>query len=152
MDPISDEQSRRIVAIAMDLARAGSTEELIEFFDHGLPINTVDAEGNTALMLAAYHGQAATVRALVDRGADVDLRNDRDQSPIAGALFKGEDEIVGVLRDAGADLDAGTPSARAAAEMFGRTGLLTPEPGTAANDAGHRHAHNPGLDSTEGTR
>jgi ankyrin repeat protein len=65
-----------------------------------------------------------TVRALIERGADVNLRNNRDQSPIAGALFKGEDEIVAVLHRAGADLDAGTPSARATAEMFGRTHLL----------------------------
>ena len=62
-------------------------------------------------MLAAYHGHAETVRVLVERGADVDLRNNRDQSPVAGALFKGEDEVVRVLVDAGADLDAGTPPA-----------------------------------------
>lgn len=110
--------------MAMDLARAGSTLELLEFIDHGLPVDSQDAEGNTALMLAAYHGHAATVRALIERGADVDLANDRGQAPIAGALFKGEDEVVAVLRDARADLDAGTPSARATAQMFGRAHLL----------------------------
>ncbi|WP_029135492.1 ankyrin repeat domain-containing protein [Nakamurella lactea] len=124
MHPLSDEQSGKIVAMAMDLARAGSTDQLVEFFEHGLPIDVQDADGNTALMLAAYHGQADTVRALIVRGADVDLRNVRDQSPIAGALFKGADEIVALLRSAGADLDAGTPSARATAELFGRTELL----------------------------
>lgn len=108
----------------MDLAREGRTDELLEFFDHGLPLDVQDDAGNTALMLAAYHGHAGAVRALVERGADVDVRNARDQSPIAGALFKGEDEIVGVLREAGADLDAGTPSARQAAELFGRGDLL----------------------------
>ena len=76
------------------------------------------------LMLAAYHGHAATVQALVDRGADVDLGNARGQAPIAGALFKGEDDVVRVLRAAGADLDAGVPSARVTAEMFGRSHLL----------------------------
>ncbi|WP_405668695.1 ankyrin repeat domain-containing protein [Streptomyces sp. NBC_01166] len=96
----------------------------MEFFDHGLPVDVQDQEGNTALMLAAYHGRTETVRALVGRGADVDLRNARDQSPVAGALFKGEDAIVAALVAAGADLDAGTPSARATAEMFGRTALL----------------------------
>ena len=58
-------------------------------------------------------------------GADVDRRNNRDQSPVAGAIFKGEDEVVRVLREAGADLDAGSPTARQAAEMFERTDLLT---------------------------
>uniref|UniRef100_A0AAU3GNZ8 Ankyrin repeat domain-containing protein n=1 Tax=Streptomyces sp. NBC_01401 TaxID=2903854 RepID=A0AAU3GNZ8_9ACTN len=124
MEPLSEEQVGQLVAIVMDLAREGRTEELLEFLDHGLPADVQDQDGNTALMLAAYHGRTETVRALVERGADVDLRNARDQSPVAGALFKGEDAIVTVLVAAGADLDAGTPSARATAEMFGRTALL----------------------------
>lgn len=124
MEPLSEEQTGRLVAIVTDLARQGRTEELLEFFDHGLPVDVQDAGGNTALMLAAYHGHTATVRALIGRGADADLRNGRDQSPVAGALFKGEDAIVAALVAAGADLDAGTPSARATAEMFGRTALL----------------------------
>ncbi|MEU7080812.1 MULTISPECIES: ankyrin repeat domain-containing protein [Streptomyces] len=124
MEPLSEEQTDQLVAIVTDLARQGRTDELLEFFDHGLPVDVQDHEGNTALMLAAYHGHTGTVRALIGRGADVDLRNARDQSPVAGALFKGEEAIVGALVDAGADLDAGTPSARATAEMFGRTALL----------------------------
>lgn len=124
MEPLSEEQTGQLVAIVMDLARQGRSEELLEFFDHGLPLDVQDPEGNTALMLAAYHGRTETVRALVARGADVDLRNGRDQSPVAGALFKGEDEIVSALVAAGADLEAGTPSARATAQMFGRTALL----------------------------
>ncbi|MEU3173749.1 ankyrin repeat domain-containing protein, partial [Streptomyces sp. NPDC007000] len=67
---------------------------------------------------------ADTVRALIRLGADPDLRNARDQAPLAGALFKGADEVVEVLREAGADLDSGTPTARAAASMFGRAHLL----------------------------
>lgn len=124
MDGLTPEQATKIISMLMDHARAGETADLLEYLDHGVDVDTRDAEGNTALMLAAYHGRAETVRALIGRGADVDLRNNRDQSPIAGALFKGENEIVVALRDAGADLDAGTPSARAAAEMFGRTELL----------------------------
>ncbi|EHY87308.1 ankyrin repeat domain-containing protein [Saccharomonospora azurea] len=122
---LTPEQVQRVVAIAMDLAREGDTTQLLEFLDHGLPVDVTDPSGNTLLMLAAYHGHAPTVRALLDRGADPDRRNARDQSPIAGALFKGEDEVVAVLREAGADLDAGTPTARAAAVMFGREHLLS---------------------------
>lgn len=124
MAPLSPEQTERAVALAMDLAREGRSAELDEFLDHGLPIDVEDAQGNTALMLAAYHGQAATVAGLLARGADPDRRNARDQSPVAGAVFKGEDEVVRLLVEAGADVDAGTPSARAAAEMFGRSHLL----------------------------
>ncbi len=121
---LSEEQTAKVVELAMDLARQGETTGVLEFLDHGLPVDVQDSEGNTLLMLAAYHGQVATVRALVARGADVDLRNARDQSPVAGALFKGADEVVAVLREAGADLDGGSPSARVTAEMFGRAHLL----------------------------
>ncbi|QIZ36146.1 ankyrin repeat domain-containing protein [Saccharopolyspora sp. ASAGF58] len=121
---LTPEQTERVVALAMDLAREGETVQLAEFVDHGLPVDVADQGGNTLLMLAAYHGHAETVRALLDRGANPDLRNERDQAPIAGALFKGADKVVAALRKAGADLDAGTPTARAAATMFGREHLL----------------------------
>ena len=62
--------------------------------------------------------------ALVQRGADPDRLNDRGQSPLAGAIFKGEDEVVAALMAAGADPDAGAPTARATAQMFGRSDLL----------------------------
>lgn len=121
---LTPEQTERVVAIAMDLAREGRTEQLVEFVAHGLPVDVRDGAGNTLLMLAAYHAHADTVRALLRHGADPDLRNDRDQSPLAGALFKGADDVVTVLLRAGADLDSGTPTARAAAAMFGRDHLL----------------------------
>src|SRR5699024_10798697 len=85
MSGLSEEQTRRVVGLAMDLARQGRTEELLEFLDHGLPANTQDEDGNSLLMLAAYHGHSATVTALIEQGADVDLRNGRNQSPVAGA-------------------------------------------------------------------
>lgn len=117
LDP---EQVARVVTLAMDLARTGETEKLSEFLDHGLPVDAQDDEGNSLLMLAAYHGHVTTVALLLGRGADADLRNNRDQAPIAGALFKGERSVVSMLKEAGADLDAGTPSARQAAAMFGQ--------------------------------
>ncbi|MFJ9174330.1 ankyrin repeat domain-containing protein [Streptomyces sp. NPDC102360] len=121
---LTPEQTERVLALAMDLAREGRSAELVEFVRHGLPVDVTDAQSNSPLMLAAYHGHADTVRALLQLGADPDLRNARDQSPVAGALFKGEEEVVAVLVEAGANLDAGTPSARAAATMFGREHLL----------------------------
>jgi len=111
-----------------DLARAGDAARIAAYVDAGTPANLTDAAGNTLLMLAAYHGHAEVVAALVERGADVDALNDRGQSPLAGALFKGEDEVVRVLLAAGADPEAGAPSARATAEMFGRSDLLGRDP------------------------
>jgi hypothetical protein len=120
---LSDDDVARVLALAEDHARAGRTGELAEFLDHGVPLDHRDGDGNSLLMLAAYHDHADTVAMLLERGADPDLRNARDQSVVAGALFKGADEVVRLLVRAGADLDAGTPTARQAAEMFGRGGL-----------------------------
>jgi uncharacterized protein len=107
-----------------DLARQGRTERLGAYVDAGAPVDLTDPAGNTLLMLAAYHGHADLVQALARRGADVDRTNDRGQSPLAGAVFKGEEAVVAVLREHGADPDAGQPTARQTAVMFGRTDLV----------------------------
>ena len=69
-------------------------------------------------MLSAYHGHAALVRLLLSHGADPNRLNDRKQSPLAGAIFKGEEEVVEVLLAGGADPDLGEPSAREATVIF----------------------------------
>ena len=51
------------------------------------------------LMLAAYHGHADLVRFLVQHGADPNRLNDRQQSPLAGAVFKKEDDVIEVSRE-----------------------------------------------------
>lgn len=124
MESLTEADVEAVISMAMEFARQGRGEDLQELIEHGLPVNVQDSEGNTMLMLAAYHGHLGAVRTLIRLGADVDLRNARDQSPIAGTLFKGEDEVTLELRAAGADLDGGTPSARATAELFGKSHLL----------------------------
>jgi len=105
----------------LDLARMGHVQRLLAYVEAGVPVDLTDPAGNTLLMLAAYHGHADVVDGLARQGADVNRLNDRGQSPLAGAVFKGEDEVVRVLLGHGADPDAGSPTARATAEMFGRS-------------------------------
>ncbi|MDR7168840.1 ankyrin repeat protein [Nocardia kruczakiae] len=107
-----------------ELARTGEAATLAAYIDAGVPVNLTNDNGDTLLMLAAYHGHRAAVTALLERGADPDRANDRGQTPAAGAVFKGEDDILKALLAAGADPDAGTPSARESATVFGRTELL----------------------------
>ncbi|MBE3014192.1 ankyrin repeat domain-containing protein [Microbispora sp. NEAU-D428] len=114
-DPELEEFATRL----FDLARSGRTEALCAYVDAGVPVNLRNQKGDTLLMLAAYHGHAATVRALGERGADPDLANDRGQTPLAGAVFKKEPEVVRALLELGADRYAGTPSAVDTARMFG---------------------------------
>lgn len=126
-DPERPEPSDEVVELAhalFDMARAGDRERLAAYLEAGAPVDLSDPSGNTLLMLAAYHGHADLVRELAERGADVNRLNDRDQSPLAGAVFKGEPDVVAALLEHGADPGAGHPTARATAEMFGRTDLL----------------------------
>lgn len=124
--PEIDERAIKLAQDMLDMARRGDTEELARLIDAGVPVDMADSAGNTLLMLAAYNGNPGTAQALIERGADVDRLNDRGQSPLAGVVFKGEDEVVAVLLAAGADPDAGTPTARATAQMFERPDLIPP--------------------------
>lgn len=124
-DPTPEQE--RLVELAhemFDLARAGEGDRLAAYVDSGVPVNLTDAAGNTLLMLAAYHGHASVVTALATRGANVDRVNDHGQSPLAGAVFKDEPGVVRALLEAGADPDAGSPSARETAALFGRPELF----------------------------
>ena len=61
---------------------------------------------------------------MLEHGADANRRNDRGQTALGGAAFKGYEEIIDALLEHGADIDAGngggmTPLMFAA--MFGRS-------------------------------
>ncbi|MGO3506832.1 MAG: ankyrin repeat domain-containing protein [Brachybacterium tyrofermentans] len=128
--PLSEEsppQDEAVVALAhsmLDAARRGDSAQLLPLIDQGAPVDLRDGDGNTPLMLAAYHGHAELVRELAARGADVDLANDRGQSPLAGVAFKGHTAVAQVLLQAGADADLGAPSARETAQYFQRAEII----------------------------
>ena len=128
VDNPPDLQMVTLAHACFDLARAGETERLAAYIDHGVPVNLTDATGNTLLMLAAHHGHSETVSLLLALGADPDRTNDRGQSPLAGAISKGKDDVVAALLVAQPDPDVGTPSARATAEMVNRGEFLTQAP------------------------
>ncbi|WP_104180836.1 ankyrin repeat domain-containing protein [Arthrobacter sp. B0490] len=122
-----DDGAAAAIALAhalFDAARQGDASTLTRYLDAGVPFTLTNTAGDSLLMLAAYNGHAAVVRDLLARGAEADQANDRGQTPLAGAVFKGHQDVARLLVDAGADPEAGTPSARAAAEMFGRAELL----------------------------
>ncbi|MGV9612117.1 ankyrin repeat domain-containing protein [Nocardia xishanensis] len=122
-----DSDADKVIELAskvFDLARNGDADTLAAYVDAGVPADLTNDHGDSLVMLASYHGHRDVVAMLLVRGADPDRANDKGQTPLAGAVFKGEDEIVRLLVAAGADPDAGTPSARDAATMFGKTALL----------------------------
>jgi len=122
--PGTDDETLALAHALFDAAREGDSTMLGGYLAAGAPAALTNAAGDSLLMLAAYHGHADTVRLILAHGGDANTANDRGQTPLAGAVFKGYPDVVRVLVDAGADPDAGTPSARAAAQMFARTDIL----------------------------
>lgn len=119
-----DDETLALAHALFEAARQGESDLLRSYLNAGAPATLTNAAGDSLLMLAAYHGHAETVQLLLHHGADANAANDRGQTPLAGAAFKGYTDVARVLVDAGADPDAGTPSARAAAQMFARSEIL----------------------------
>lgn len=93
---------------------------LLQYLSAGIPPNLTNAEGDTILMLAAYHGHADLVSGILESGADVNALNGRGQSPLSGAVFKDHREVVRVLVARGADTRIGRPDSVQTAGMFKR--------------------------------
>ncbi|MDQ1703034.1 MAG: uncharacterized protein QOF57_2286 [Frankiaceae bacterium] len=116
-EPLTDEELAFLQG-ALDLARDGATERLVELIDAGLPVNLTSGAGDTLLILAAYHVHADTVRALLTREADTARINDKGQTALGAAVFRQSAEIVTALLDAGADPSLGPRSAVDVAQVF----------------------------------
>ena len=117
------EDVQEFATALFSLARSGQLQ-LLEYVDRGVDVDLINQDGNSFLMLAAYAGHPELVRGLLERGADVNKLNERGQSIVAGAVFQGDEAIVRMLIDANADPDAGHPTARETATMFGRASLI----------------------------
>lgn len=94
------------------------------YLENGVDPDLSNQDGNSLLMIAAYSGNREALDVLIKHRADVNKLNGRNQSPLAGAIFKKEDEIIDRLITAGADPLLGTPNAVDTARMFGREDLL----------------------------
>lgn len=81
-----DARTIEIAHHCFDLARAGDTEALMAYIDAGVPVSLTDAKGNTLVMLAAYHGRADTVTALLEQGADRPRERSRSDADCRGGV------------------------------------------------------------------
>jgi len=90
-------------------ARAGRWADVLAWLkptDAATPAahgNATDAAGGHALVLAAAAGQDAVLRALLQRGADIERRGDDGFTALGAAAFQGQRSAVRLLLRAGAD-------------------------------------------------
>ena len=109
---------------ALDSARLGDTGQLTGLLAQGVDPNTVDAQGNSLLILAAREGQLDTVEALLKYRPKLDFRNLAGDSALMLAVLRGHDAVAQALLKAGAAVnhDGWAPLHYAAFE--GREGML----------------------------
>jgi len=84
-------------------AESGETDQVLQWIEDGVNINTTDAEGRTAILAATHGNQVDTVIALIEAGANINLQANNLDNPFLYAGAEGLLEIVNVLIDAGAD-------------------------------------------------
>lgn len=90
--------------------------------DSKTDIEKLDSAGENAMMLAALNGDADLVKALIDKGAEV---NKQGWAPLHYAAANGHDDIVKILLDNSAYIDAGSPNGTTPLMMAARGNHLS---------------------------
>jgi uncharacterized protein len=90
-------------------AIVGDREAVRRLLDLGLPVDTADAQGCTALLRAAGGGHRDTVDLLLERGADPQRAAHTGATPLSAAVSMRQVDIVDRLLAAGATLEQRLP-------------------------------------------
>ncbi len=96
-----------------------SQQESLEVF--------LEGDESTSLVAAAEAGHAEAVEKLLERGADVNQKNDIGQTPLMAAAAAGDEAMVEDFISAGADVNAKDPEGATAlllASRKGRAGIV----------------------------
>lgn len=109
---------------ALSSASLGDSRQLAGLLERGIDPNTVDAQGNSLLILAAREGQLATVETLLKYRPRIDYRNQAGDSALMLAVLRGHEDVARALLGAGAaaNHEGWAPLHYAAFE--GREGIL----------------------------
>jgi ankyrin repeat protein len=84
-----------------DAIHQGNSKAWLQLIQKDSLLHSKDEQGNTALHLAALHGQVDCVRALLERGADANALNDAEATPLLYGIT--DFQIVKALLDHKAD-------------------------------------------------
>lgn len=87
---------------AQNLIKRGDEASLRQALDTGLDPNLVNQNGWTLLMLAAVEGNVPIGRLLIEKGAAINTRNNKEDSAHSLATNRGHALFVDLLNETGA--------------------------------------------------
>lgn len=90
-------------------AAVGDAGAVRRLLDLGMPIDTVDAQGCSALLRAAGGGHLVVVGMLLQRGADAGLASAAGATPLTAAISMRHPQIVEMLLAHGVDIERALP-------------------------------------------
>ncbi|KIK60359.1 hypothetical protein GYMLUDRAFT_43659 [Collybiopsis luxurians FD-317 M1] len=80
-------------------------------------VDSADLQGHTALMWAAYQGDAVSVDILLKHGADVGTKDEGGLTPLHWAVVRGNKTVIKKLLESGADVSAKDSGGRTPRDM-----------------------------------
>ena len=98
---MTDKALSEVQALWFEAAKNGDVTQLESLLKQGIEISSLDTSLNTALHLATKHAQLAVMHFLITHGADVNLKNNLDSTPLH--LTEKNIESIKILLEAGAD-------------------------------------------------
>lgn len=110
-DAISAHEAARGAALRQ-AASEGDADECRRLIGDGIDPESADAEGRTALHMAALGDHTEAILVLLDEGIDIDLQDARGRTAVSVAAGAGQVEALCTLVDDGADAEL--PAARSA--------------------------------------
>ncbi|TDU31010.1 ankyrin repeat protein [Panacagrimonas perspica] len=87
-------------------ARSGHLEQVVAALDRGVPVDSVDAVDQTALLAAASKNQFEIAKLLLERGANPEYRDPAGWTPLIHATYFGSSlELISLLVEKGANVN-----------------------------------------------
>lgn len=106
----------------LDVVELNDRDAALKLLAAGGDAREGGADGTTALMWAAHHGDLELVQRLIAGGADVAAVNEFGASALLEAAAIGSAPVIEALLDAGADANAANPEGETPLMVVARTG------------------------------